>query len=82
VVTIFNQGKKSLHLIKNLLELEFARTKESSKGSILRGNNIVSKLEGVYVRSIGTEYLKKVIKQLVDTVANCESFEIDPKYDL
>jgi hypothetical protein len=46
----------------------------------MRGNNIVSKLEGAFVRIIGVDYLKKVVRQLVEDLLNsADSFEIDPK---
>lgn len=83
IVKIFNSVGRTLPLIKAMIELEFIKASKDSQGAILRGNNIISKIEGIYVRGIGNQYLIKTVKDFVDEIiAKVDlSFEIDIKYE-
>lgn len=50
IVAIFNSTRCMLPFIRYVIELEFASVTKHSQGAVLRGNNIVSKIEGNYVR--------------------------------
>jgi len=80
LVSTYNPLKKTLSLIKYLISNEFSRATNATKGSILRGNNIVCKIEGAYVKSIAYDYLCGLFKEILEILLqqNEISLEIDP----
>eukprot|EP01132_Coremiostelium_polycephalum_P001368 gene1368-1726_t len=82
IVNIFSAANRTLPLIKDLIYNEFnSKVSAEGEGSILRGNNIVNKIEGAYVRLIGANYLRFVLSELVTKVVLDKSLklEIDPR---
>ncbi|EGG14353.1 Ras GTPase activation domain-containing protein [Cavenderia fasciculata] len=82
VVNIYTTAGKTLPLIKDLIYTEFdTKAGAEGEGSILRGNNIVNKIEGAYVRLVGANYLRFVLSDLVSRVVhdNNMCLEIDPR---
>ncbi|GAM27119.1 hypothetical protein SAMD00019534_102940 [Acytostelium subglobosum LB1] len=81
VVNIYTAANKTLPLIKYLIFNEFNKQANSEgEGSIMRGNNIVNKIEGAYVRLVGASYLRYVLSDLVTKVVLDKDLrmEIDP----
>lgn len=80
IVHLFNNAGRTLPLIRTMIELEFQKASKDMQGAILRGNNIVNKIEGVYVREVGRDYLCKILQETVEEILNAPqiSFEIDP----
>ncbi|EFA77182.1 Ras GTPase activation domain-containing protein [Heterostelium album PN500] len=82
IVNLFSAANKTLPLIKYLIYNEFtSKVMAEGEGSILRGNNIVNKIEGAYVRLIGANYLRYVLSDLVTRVVQDKDLrlEIDPR---
>ncbi|EGC34955.1 hypothetical protein DICPUDRAFT_79326 [Dictyostelium purpureum] len=82
IVNIFTAANKTLPLIKDLIYNEFnTKVLAEGEGSILRGNSIVNKIEGAYVRLIGANYLRFVLSDLVTKVVldTDLKLEIDPR---
>ncbi|KAF2074015.1 hypothetical protein CYY_004666 [Polysphondylium violaceum] len=82
IVNIFSAANKTLPLIKDLIYNEFnSKVSAEGEGSILRGNSIVNKIEGAYVRLIGANYLRSVLSDLVTKVVSDKDLklEIDPR---
>eukprot|EP01133_Synstelium_polycarpum_P007691 gene7691-9003_t len=82
IVNIFSAASKTLPLIKELIYNEFnSKVMAEGEGSILRGNNIVNKIEGAYVRLVGANYLRHVLTDLVTRVVLDKDLrlEIDPR---
>jgi len=82
IVNIFTAANKTLPLIKDLIYNEFnSKVLAEGEGSILRGNSIVNKIEGAYVRLIGANYLRSVLSDLVTKVVSDKDLklEIDPR---
>ncbi|KAN0025304.1 hypothetical protein ACTFIU_003564 [Dictyostelium citrinum] len=82
IVNIFTTANKTLPLIKDLIYNEFnTKVLAEGEGSILRGNSIVNKIEGAYVRLIGANYLRFVLSDLVTKVVldSDLKLEIDPR---
>eukprot|EP01116_Phalansterium_solitarium_P018246 TRINITY_DN4776_c0_g1_i1.p1 TRINITY_DN4776_c0_g1~~TRINITY_DN4776_c0_g1_i1.p1 ORF type:complete len:1016 (-),score=409.89 TRINITY_DN4776_c0_g1_i1:202-3249(-) len=81
VVRIFNAFGKTLPLLHAMIDAEFElAAAHDSRGSVLRGNNFVSKLEGSYVRTVGAEWVRGLLKGLVEAIAQAPALclEIDP----
>eukprot|EP01112_Ceratiomyxa_fruticulosa_P016885 TRINITY_DN5161_c0_g1_i1.p1 TRINITY_DN5161_c0_g1~~TRINITY_DN5161_c0_g1_i1.p1 ORF type:complete len:931 (-),score=175.29 TRINITY_DN5161_c0_g1_i1:271-3063(-) len=81
VVNIFTSCGKTLPLIKSMIFSEFSRVSSEGEGSLLRGNSVVSKVEGQYVRCIGGNYLKLVIGDILTKIATDSTLnlEVDPR---
>ncbi|KYQ92202.1 Ras GTPase activation domain-containing protein [Tieghemostelium lacteum] len=82
IVNIFTAANRTLPLIKDLIYNEFnSKVSSEGEGSILRGNNIVNKIEGAYVRLIGANYLRFVLSDLVTKVSIDKDLklEVDPR---
>jgi hypothetical protein len=80
IVNIFSQFGRTLPLIRELLEGEFKSVK-SSKGSILRGNSVTSKVETAYTRKIGSHYLRSILGDYISRLISDPhlDLEIDPR---
>jgi len=79
MVNVFHNFNSVVPIIEHLSEEEF---KQSSKnvGASMRGNTIVNKIEGAFVRVVGLSFLQQQLGSLlVDLCADDKlSFEIDP----
>jgi hypothetical protein len=69
-----------LSIIKALIDLEFQR-KVNHPTTILRQNSIVSKMMGKYTKKVGNEYLKLILKDLIEDLFEKPDFvlETNPK---
>ena len=66
-------------LIESLIEEEIQNTAEEALGSVLRGNNALSKLEGAYVKRRGKEWLKSTLGTVLqEVITDCAFYEVDP----
>eukprot|EP01113_Clastostelium_recurvatum_P021211 TRINITY_DN2509_c0_g1_i2.p1 TRINITY_DN2509_c0_g1~~TRINITY_DN2509_c0_g1_i2.p1 ORF type:complete len:928 (-),score=285.96 TRINITY_DN2509_c0_g1_i2:70-2805(-) len=81
IVSLYNTCGKALPLIKSMIFNEFSKVTAEGEGSLLRGNSMVSKVEGVYVRLVGSNYLKYAIGDILTRIATDASlnFEVDPR---
>eukprot|EP01111_Echinosteliopsis_oligospora_P016784 TRINITY_DN7083_c0_g1_i1.p1 TRINITY_DN7083_c0_g1~~TRINITY_DN7083_c0_g1_i1.p1 ORF type:complete len:862 (+),score=221.30 TRINITY_DN7083_c0_g1_i1:213-2798(+) len=69
IVSIFNCAHRTTGLIRHMIFNEFSKVVADSEGSVMRGNNVINKIEGVYVKQIGAQYLKFVIGDLISKIA-------------
>ncbi|PRP88956.1 Ras GTPase activation domain-containing protein [Planoprotostelium fungivorum] len=80
LLTLSEGGGFSLQLARRLLSKEISHIDEDGKGAALRGNNLCSRFEAVYLRSIGTDYVKTLLLPLIKSVVRDEGLdlEVDP----
>ena len=52
MVSILNQTSRTLPFLRSLIFSELQTSLSSLKGSILRGNNVTTKMEGAYVSTL------------------------------
>lgn len=68
-----------LALIEALIEEEVARTPDDALGSLLRGNNALSKLEAELAKRAGRNWLLSTLGPLLRAAsADCAPYEVDP----
>ncbi|GAM26558.1 hypothetical protein SAMD00019534_097330 [Acytostelium subglobosum LB1] len=82
IVNLYTPASQTLSLIKHLIYDEFnSKMCSEGEGCILRGNNVVNKIEGAYVRLVGANYLRFVLSDLVTSIVQDKDLrmEIDPR---
>ena len=77
-----NQNGQTLLLIKHLIFTELSKISQSTVGSAFRANNLTTKLETAFARTVSQNFLKKYLgKILYDIIADPTlDLEIDSKF--
>ncbi|KAH3760372.1 rasGTPase-activating protein [Pelomyxa schiedti] len=77
MVKILNQAKKVLPFVRALVLSELDAVTKTSEGSALRGNSVSTKVEAAYVKIIGREYIKLVLGELVSSIVNESTLNLE-----
>ncbi len=79
VMELVSEEPRVLQVLARMIEEEIANTPDEALGSVLRGNNALSKLEGEFVKRKGRAWLREVLGPVLATVlADVAYCEVDP----
>ncbi len=79
VMDVVTEEQRQLQVLARMIEEEIANTADEALGSVLRGNNALSKLEGEFVKRKGRAWLKDVLGPVMSGVlSDVACYEVDP----
>jgi hypothetical protein len=77
---ITRRAGTTLRVIRELLDLEFARKVGGEENTILRENSLCTKLISIYSMHEGAAYLRRVFMPLVEEVVETVDDEVDDEW--
>jgi hypothetical protein len=80
VMELVSEEQRVLQVLARMIEEEIANTPDEALGSVLRGNNALSKLEGEFVKRKGRAWLREVLGPvLTGVLADVAYYEVNPE---
>eukprot|EP01105_Mastigella_eilhardi_P017740 TRINITY_DN4090_c0_g1_i2.p1 TRINITY_DN4090_c0_g1~~TRINITY_DN4090_c0_g1_i2.p1 ORF type:complete len:864 (-),score=248.79 TRINITY_DN4090_c0_g1_i2:54-2645(-) len=77
IVNVLNLCNQTLPFIKELVFHELSNVQPELQGSLMRANNIISKVQTAYARSAGAEYIKLVLHDLLEITVMDENLNLE-----